>query len=133
MSNFSIHPAEYENVIYETSEHAYQAAKTIIPSERFNILNLSTPGKAKRVGQTVTMREHWDKIKDHIMTHILISKFSDPILMGELKDTGNAILIEGNHWHDNYWGDCSCDKCSNKKGKNKLGIILMNIRDDRLI
>lgn len=52
-------------------------------------------------------------------------------LAKRLLDTDDALLIEGNTWHDNYWGDCKCShpKCSNK-GRNALGEILMEIRDE---
>ena len=50
-------------------------------------------------------------------------------LREKLKATGDATLIEGNHWHDNRWGKCTCDKCQNKEGQNWLGKILMEIRE----
>ena len=45
-------------------------------------------------------------------------------LKHKLKDTGDAILIEGNTWGDRIWGVC------NGVGENRLGRILMQIRDE---
>ena len=63
------------------------------------------------------------------MKDILIAKFSVPELREKLKATGDATLIEGNHWHDNRWGKCTCEKCQSKEAQNWLGKILMEIRD----
>lgn len=129
LSNFHRAVATYEDVEYPTSEHAYQAAKTIIPEERMKILSLKKPGQAKREGQLVTYRKNWDKLKVGIMTEILKSKFSDPKYMKKLIATSPAILIEGNYHHDNFWGSCFCDKCVAIKGQNNLGLVLHNIRE----
>ena len=49
-----------------------------------------------------------------------------------LLSTNDAILIEGNTWHDNTWGDCSCgDRPECKKpGLNLLGKALMLVRKE---
>jgi ribA/ribD-fused uncharacterized protein len=133
LSNFYRAVVTYEDVEYPTSEHAYQAAKTIVPEGRMKILATKKPGQAKREGQLLICRKNWDKLKVGIMTEILKSKFSDPKLMKKLKDTGTAILIEGNYWHDNFWGLCTCDKCSDIIGHNNLGLVLTRIRDGIII
>jgi predicted NAD-dependent protein-ADP-ribosyltransferase YbiA (DUF1768 family) len=63
------------------------------------------------------------------MKDILTAKFTVPELREKLKATGDATLIEGNHWHDNRWGKCTCERCQNKDGQNWLGKILMEVRD----
>jgi predicted NAD-dependent protein-ADP-ribosyltransferase YbiA (DUF1768 family) len=52
----------------------------------------------------------------------------NPILLDRLAATGDAILVEQNHWHDNYYGDCVCDRCKDIPGQNRLGRILMELR-----
>ncbi len=124
LSNFSQHGASFEGVYYITSEHAYQAAKTLVQREREEIRNAPIPGIAKRLGQKVTMRPDWDEIKVGVMHQIVKSKFSSDIMRQKLFDTGNAILIEGNTWNDTFWGICD------GVGENWLGRILMLVRSE---
>ena len=49
LSNFYPAPVHYEGIDYPTSEHAFQAAKTVDKNQRLNIAMLETPGEAKRV------------------------------------------------------------------------------------
>ena len=49
-------------------------------------------------------------------------------LRKKLLATGDAYIVEGNHWHDNFWGNCSCSRCDRLVGQNHLGKILMLIR-----
>lgn len=123
LSNFYAAPVMYDNAMYPTSEHAYQAAKTLYYDQRAAIQVARTPGVAKRLGQKVTMRPDWDEIKPWIMKEILHDKFTrHPDLMQRLIDTGDAYLEEGNHWKDVYWGVCE------GKGRNVLGLLLMDLR-----
>jgi ribA/ribD-fused uncharacterized protein len=131
LSNFYRANVVFEDVVYPTAEHAYQAAKTIIPAQREIILHCSTPGAAKREGRLVTLREDWDQIKLDVMKKILESKFQDASLRTRLKQTITEELVEGNDWHDNFWGICSpCALCTSqgKVGENMLGQLLMDLR-----
>ena len=134
LSNFWPAPVEWDGLRYPTVEHAYQAAKTEDPWERQEILHASTPGKAKRLGQKVTMHPEWDKIKSLVMYELLQQKFaSGSGLAQKLLDTGDQRIYEGNTWHDNYWGWCFCDSCKTRrtaKPRNVLGNILMRIREE---
>jgi ribA/ribD-fused uncharacterized protein len=132
LSNFWRVPVEYEGVTYPTVEHAYQAAKTTDVAERNRVLAAPKPGLAKKAGFAITLRDGWDGMKYGIMKNLLLQKFSDPVMKQNLLDTGDAVLIEGNYWHDNYWGTCTCAKCGNK-GKNNLGKLIMEIRDSMTI
>ena len=117
--------------VVNTVEHAYQAWKTNNFEEQKEILNASTAGIAKRLGNCCTMREDWEEIKLNVMFMLVYQKFS---LIKEYREkllaTGNSNLIEGNYWHDNYWGNCVCGKprCSGGMGENHLGKILMKVR-----
>jgi predicted NAD-dependent protein-ADP-ribosyltransferase YbiA (DUF1768 family) len=65
------------------------------------------------------------------MLHLLRAKFiSIPEHAEKLLATGNATLIEGNHWHDQYWGDCTCAKHRDVPGMNILGKLLMQVREE---
>ena len=48
LSNFARAEVVWENIVWPTSEHAYQAAKTLDHQSRINIANLSTPAQAKQ-------------------------------------------------------------------------------------
>lgn len=118
---------KYEGLVYPSVEHAYQAAKTLDPEIRKNIQCVFSPAEAKRIGKRLQLRSDWDDIKVELMLGLLALKFEDPVLSSKLLDTGDAMLIEGNYWHDNFWGVCCCDQCHGK-GKNMLGKLLMTLR-----
>lgn len=124
LSNFYSAPLMYRGIAYPTSEHAYQAAKTLNENSQMNISILGTPGEAKRYGKTVKLRPDWDEVKLRIMTEIVCAKFmQNPSLKEKLLATDDIILEEGNSWGDTYWGTCK------GKGENHLGQVLMDLRD----
>jgi ribA/ribD-fused uncharacterized protein len=127
LSNFSLAQVELDGVEYPSTEHAYQAAKTLDIVDRIWIRQSVSFGQAKRRGQKVTMREDWDDVKLSVMEDLLRQKFRLPHYKELLMATVDQKLVEGNHWHDAFWGVCSCDKCP--PGKNHLGKLLMKIRD----
>lgn len=122
LSNFYPEQIEYEGILYPSSEHAFQAAKTLDKTERLRISKLETPGQAKRAGRKVTLRPDWEENKIYVMKDILLIKFSNPDLMKKLISTGKRKLVEDNNWGDTFWGVC------NGKGENNLGKLLMVIR-----
>lgn len=128
LSNFYPCVIEYEGIIYPTTEHAYQAAKTVNHEHRQMIADLPTPGASKKAGKIVELREDWNDVKYPIMEEILWLKFNQSEFKQLLLETRGYDLVEGNWWHDNIWGDCSCVKCKEIPGSNWLGKILMDIR-----
>jgi ribA/ribD-fused uncharacterized protein len=123
LSNFWQCFVEYEGVIYPSSEHAFQAAKTLSKIERIKIANLKTPNDAKGYGRTMTVRSDWELVKVSEMGKIVMAKFTqNSILKEKLMNTGEAELIEGNTWGDTFWGICD------GIGSNNLGKILMLVR-----
>jgi ribA/ribD-fused uncharacterized protein len=115
-----------------TAEHAYMALKTTDPTTRARILKAPTPREAKRIGRNAILRDGWDEgLRVASMQRVLKAKFRVGTgLAVRLLDTRDAVLIEGNVWHDNYWGICQCglgDQCSREvgAGKNMLGELLM--------
>ena len=128
-SNFYPCQVEFENITYPSSEHAFQAAKTLDLKIRKQIRDLEKAGDTKKMGHTIKLREDWEEVKVDVMKKILINKFKkDSELWLKLKATGTKTLVEYNEWHDNFFGSCTCVKCGNK-GKNVLGMLLMDIRD----
>ena len=111
-----------------TAEHAYQALKTLDRGQRSWILDSPTPGVAKRRGRGVILRPDWNTVRADVMRDVLEAKFADPVLAARLAATGDAQLVEGNHWHDQFWGSCLCPRHEAVPGKNMLGELLMRIR-----
>lgn len=128
LSNFYPHAIEYEEIRYPTSEHAFQAAKTLGVWQRKTIAALPTPGQAKRMGRQIELRPMWDSVKIQVMEEILHLKFEDAELRQMLMDTHPKCLVEGNTWGDLFWGfDTTAGR-----GSNNLGILLMRIRQEFL-
>lgn len=127
LSNFYPANTKYDGVIYKTSEHAFQAAKTNDSKLRNKIKNAQNPGQAKKLGKQVPLRNDWEEIKYDIMLEIVRDKFTRNKTLGlSLTDTKDAELIEGNTWGDIIWGVCD------GRGTNWLGKILMKVRNELL-
>jgi ribA/ribD-fused uncharacterized protein len=128
LSNFFPAPIEdFKGLVWPTSEHAFQAMKTLDPDERERIRQAPTPGKAKRLGRKATLRPDWDDVKVDVMRAILCLKFAQHSeLRQKLLDTHPHKLVEGNHWHDTTWGVDS----TTGLGENILGELLMLIREE---
>jgi len=125
LSNFYRAAFEWRAIHWFTVEHAFQAAKALHDVDYVNqILGDPDPGIVKRMGRKVLIDvSHWDAHKVSYMREIIHAKFSTvPGLAGKLINTGAAMLVEGNTWHDYFWGRC------NGRGKNVLGAILMEER-----
>lgn len=123
LSNFYEYEIEYEGMKYPSLEHAFQAAKTLIKSEKEFIQKQKSASQAKRLGKIVKLRPDWESVKLDIMRDLIMIKFSDLDLQNKLLATGKEQLIEGNTWGDKYWGVCD------GIGKNWLGKLLMEVRE----
>ncbi len=126
LSNFWPAKVTFGGWEYPTVEHAYQAAKTISMNDRRRIQEAQTPGEAKKIGQTVLMREGWEFMKVWVMYELVRNKFIPYDMHTLLNNTGDEELLEGNNWGDKFWG-VTGDYLS---GDNWLGRILMSIRQE---
>ena len=124
LSNFYLVNISYEGKIYPSTEHAYQAAKTIFDDEKDWFCQDITSGRAKKLGKQVTMRPDWNKIKIQVMTDLTRIKYKNPQLRDMLLLTDGFYIEEGNYWGDTFWGVC------NGVGDNNLGKILMQVREE---
>lgn len=122
LSNFHVSPCEFDGIVYPSSEHAYQAAKTMDLEVRELFLQLKTPGQAKKFGAALELPENWDQIKVGVMGQVLLSKFMDLELREKLLATEHLELEETNYWGDRFWGVCDGE------GENNLGILLKRVR-----
>lgn len=130
LSNFHVAPIVIDGVTYPSGEHAFNAAKTLDPTERARVLAAPTPSKAKMAGRRVTLREEWDdRVRYRIMDRVVAEKFAPGTdLAARLLATGDALLVEHTTWHDQHWGDCRCEKHFAWPGANHLGRALMDHR-----
>ena len=127
LSNFYIVQGgiDYESRRYKSAEHAYQAAKSLNEKVRKEIAGASTPGKAKRLGKRILLRDGWyPDLCRGVMLDIVRIKFQNPGLREGLFLTRDAHLEEGNTWGDVFWGT------ENRYGENHLGKILMRVREE---
>lgn len=126
----------FDDLIYGSSEHLYQALKSESIDYRESIRNIVDPHKTKSAARKLKtvdeagffepfLREDWDQVKDFAMKLVLELKFKqNQNLMEQLLKTGNEKLEERNDWKDTYWGTYLGD------GQNKLGLFLMELRED---
>ena len=92
---------------------------------RIITVTLASARQAKSLGRMVNLRDDWEFVKVNIMLEITRAKFEQNLELAEkLLATGNAMLVEGNHWNDTFWGV----DARNGKGENYLGKILMCVR-----
>lgn len=124
LSNFYTTPIVYEGHEYRSTEHAYQAAKTLDESWKRKIREAEKASETKKLGKQCPMRPDWNEVRIGVMTDLVRIKFSKSPLKEKLLMTGDAELIEGNFWGDVFWGVCK------GRGENYLGKILMQIRDE---
>lgn len=116
------------NLVIDSVEHGFQAAKTLAPEERAYVLAAPTPQKSKKRGWEITLRPDWDAVRLRVMEALLEAKFARGHLRTELQRTGDLELIETNYWHDQFWGDCFCRKHAETPGENHLGRLLTELR-----
>jgi len=122
LSNYWPVDVLFEGLKYKSTEAAFQAAKTMDMEKRKEFTTMK-PGKAKKAGQFVELREDWEYIKNRVMYEVVKYKFSNNMeLKSLLLNTFDVELEEGNNWNDTYWGIC------NGTGSNVLGLILMRVR-----
>lgn len=126
MSNFHLVQIDFESRRWPSVEHAYQAAKTTIEEEKAAVLEALTPGLAKRLGRTLTIRPDWLEVRLGIMLRLQRLKYQDPDLAFLLSRTGTRHIEETNVWGDTFWGVC------NGVGENQMGMVLMQVRSEFL-
>src|SRR3990167_10206859 len=126
LSNFFPSALVVDGELYQTVEHAFQAAKTDDLNLKSQIRAAGSAREAKRLGRSVPLIQGWDEKRLDIMEGLVKQKFSDHLdLKLRLLLTGDKELVEGNTWNDRFWG-----KTKDGNGENHLGKILMNVRSD---
>lgn len=127
LSNF--YPASMRFLGHDvpTSEHAYQMCKAMGDKDIEHIATALSPAEAKRRGQLIKVRPDWNEMRLGCMKLVVRNKFTQNGILGSmLVGTGDALLIEGNKWHDKFWGV----DLRTGVGENNLGKILMEVRSE---
>lgn len=130
-SNLYPRPIEFEDRVYPTSEHAYQAGKASKLAVREWILSAPTPALAAMAAHGLYVWDvvpNWAEIKFDRMRAVLRAKFEQhPDLKELLLSTGEARLVEAgtvNNAVNRLWGEVD------GKGQNMLGVMLMELRSE---
>ena len=127
LSNFARAPfTDREGTTWPTAEHAFQAMKNPDPAFRRAVLAAPTPQMAKSIGRSNALRPHWDRMRLRVMRGVLDAKFHHGSgLAVLLLQTGEAELVEDSP-SDYFWG-----VGRKGTGQNALGVLLMEIREER--
>ncbi len=126
-SNFSAFAVEWNDKLWPTSEHAYQAAKFEDDELQEEIRNASSPKAAYDLAHEheSKMDPDWDKWKLGIMEEIVRAKLEQhPYIQKKLLETGDREIVEDSPT-DSFWG-----WGPDKMGENHLGKIWMTLRDE---
>ncbi|WP_439606060.1 NADAR family protein [Hydrogenophaga sp.] len=128
-SNLYRRSVEFEGVVYQTSEHAYQAGKARKPEVRDWVLSAPSPALVAMAAHGLywwDIRSDWSKIKFDRMRQVLRAKFTQhEDLCKVLLATGDKRLVESatvDNAVNRLWGEVK------GQGKNMLGQMLMELR-----
>lgn len=124
-SNFSSFMVRWRDVDWQTSEHAYQAAKFTDPAIIEEIRNARSAYDAMRIAHAHSDKERsdWNDNKVPVMEEIVRAKLEQhPYIQRKLLGTGDVEIVE-NSPVDSFWG-----RGADWQGENHLGKIWMKLR-----
>ena len=127
-SNFSSFTVQWKNRLWQTSEHAYQAAHFMdnnpeIVEEIYNAKSAHSSKKIREKYQDKVPAD-WKSRNVAIMEDICWNKLQQhPYIQKKLSQTENKEIIEDSP-KDSFWG-----WGINRDGRNELGKIWMRLRD----
>lgn len=126
LQNFFVSPFTFDNRMWRTVEHCYQAFKFEDKVLQEYIRNQPNAYAAALIGRNpqYTLRPGWDdKLKINVMCNLILQKFTQCNDLREiLLSTGDANLYELSY-KDNFWGTKP-----DKSGLNHQGKITMAVR-----
>lgn len=130
-SNLYKREIEFEDEIFKTAEHAYQAGKAAKPAVRKWLMDAPSPSLLAMAAHGLYVWDitpNWAQIKFDRMKRILTAKYTQhDDLKALLLATGNARLVESatvDNAVNRLWGEV------NGIGQNKLGQLLMEVRSE---
>jgi ribA/ribD-fused uncharacterized protein len=130
-SNLFRRPMVFEDCVYPSAEHAYQAGKARKEEVRRWLLSAPSPALVAMAAHglyTWDIVSEWSKIKFVRMKGVLLAKYAQhEDLRKLLLSTGNSRLVEAgtvDNLVNRTWGEV------NSKGRNMLGVLLMEVREE---
>ncbi len=128
-SNLYRREIEFEDELYPSSEHAYQAGKPRKPEVKAWLMAAPSPALLAMAAHGLyywDVTRGWSRIKFDRMRRVLRAKFAQHEDLHELLlSTGTARLVESatvDNPVNRLWGEV------NGVGKNMLGVMLMELR-----
>jgi len=129
-SNFWKAPFEFDGATWPTTEHYFQAQKSLDPAEREAIRRAPSAADAARLGRRSKLRDDWNAVRYEVMRSAIRAKFNQHEgLAAVLLATGEREIVE---WTidtplaDSIWGNAPAKDGS--PGQNLLGKLLMEVR-----
>lgn len=126
LSNFSAFRLLWNDIDFDTSEHAYHCEKFDYESKVFyEIRHAQSAHEAFKLAEHYKHRRRsdWDDVRVGIMRGILRAKADQhEYVRRKLLATGDRELIEDS-WRDDFWG-----WGQNRDGQNMLGKLWMEVR-----
>jgi ribA/ribD-fused uncharacterized protein len=131
LCNFASFQVEWRGKLWQTSEHAYQAAHFFDTATELadTIHEARSAHDAFRLAKANAVKapENWEEIKEGIMLDICRHKLVQHEYVKEkLLQTGAATIVEDSP-KDSYWG-----WGPDRKGRNALGKVWMQLRAELL-
>lgn len=130
-SNFSSFAVEKDGVVWQTSEHLYQASKFMGESPSLEIIEEIRNARSAHDSKKITKkypdsyRPDWEEVKIQVMENIIRLKHDQhEYIQKKLKESGDREIIE-NSPKDAFWG-----WGPDKDGRNELGKIWMRLRNE---
>lgn len=130
-SNLYRRPITFEDAVYPTSEHAYQAGKPRKEAVRQWLLAAPSPSLLAMAAHGLyvwDVNPTWSTTKFDRMKRVLVAKFTQhEDLAALLLSTGEARLVEAatvDNAVNRLWGEVD------GVGKNMLGELLMQVRSE---
>lgn len=131
LSNFAAIPVRILGRTWPSSEHAFQAHKSLFARDESAVpawldqLQAASIRESKTLGKRLAIDvDAWNAFSTEAMRLSLAAKFSDPGLAYRLVSTGETTLVEYNTWGDRLWGV----DAKTRVGQNRLGGLLMELR-----
>lgn len=135
-SNFSRHsvrminPWTGKSIVYDTTEHRYQAMKSVDQRGHDYVVESSGPGQSKTRGREVQLRRDWGEnygtFAYYVMLEAVLTKASQyPIIGRSLERTGDRPIYEDSPT-DDIWG---WRYAKDHSGNNLLGLCWMQVRE----
>lgn len=137
ISNFYPVPVKIQDVVFNSSEQAFQyikARRNNEPELAAQILKAKLAKEVKKISKGISILPQWDMYKEEVMTRVIEAKFNqNELLARKLVETGSKRLVEATM--DKYWAAFATPTSKSIangtwKGANRMGILLMELRNE---